>query len=70
MKTTTDIRSGFLDFFSRNGHEVRPSGALVPHNDPTLMFANAGMNQFKNVFTGAERLPYDFAKMRARRRQT
>ena len=58
MKTTNDIRSGFLDFFGRNGHEVRPSGSLVPHNDPTLMFSNAGMNQFKNVFTGAEKLPF------------
>jgi len=58
MKTTNDIRAGFLDFFRRNGHEVRPSGSLVPHNDPTLMFTNAGMNQFKNVFTGAEKLPF------------
>ncbi len=57
-KTVSDIRTGFLDFFKRNGHEVRPSGSLVPHNDPTLMFANAGMNQFKNVFTGAEKLPF------------
>jgi len=57
-KTTSDIRSGFLDFFAKNGHEVRPSSSLVPHNDPTLMFTNAGMNQFKNVFTGAETLPF------------
>jgi alanyl-tRNA synthetase len=56
--SVNDIRSAFLDFFQRNGHEVRPSGSLVPHNDPTLMFANAGMNQFKNVFTGAEKLPF------------
>ena len=56
--SVSDIRSGFLDFFKKNGHEVRPSGSLVPHNDPTLMFANAGMNQFKNVFTGAEKLPF------------
>jgi len=59
--STNDIRSGFLDFFKRNGHEIRPSGSLVPHNDPTLMFANAGMNQFKNVFTGAEKLPFSRA---------
>jgi alanyl-tRNA synthetase len=58
MKNVNDVRSAFLDFFKRNGHEVRPSSSLVPHNDPTLMFANAGMNQFKNVFTGAEKLPY------------
>ena len=55
-KTVNDIRSGFLEFFKRNGHEIRPSSSLVPHNDPTLMFTNAGMNQFKNVFTGAEKL--------------
>jgi len=61
MKNTNDIRSGFLEFFKTNGHEVRPSSSLVPHNDPTLMFANAGMNQFKNVFTGAEKLPYSRA---------
>jgi alanyl-tRNA synthetase len=58
MKNVNDIRAGFLDFFAANGHEVRPSSALVPHNDPTLMFTNAGMNQFKNVFTGVEKLPY------------
>ena len=61
MKSTTNIRAGFLEFFGKNGHEVRPSGSLVPHNDPTLMFANAGMNQFKNVFTGAEKLAYSRA---------
>ncbi|MBY0407382.1 MAG: alanine--tRNA ligase, partial [Rickettsiales bacterium] len=58
MHSVNEIRSGFLEFFKRNGHEVVPSSSLVPHNDPTLMFANAGMNQFKNVFTGAEKLPY------------
>jgi alanyl-tRNA synthetase len=57
-KTVSDVRAGFLDFFAKNGHEVRPSGSLVPHNDPTLMFTNAGMNQFKNVFTGVESLPF------------
>ncbi|MEZ5691054.1 MAG: alanine--tRNA ligase [Rickettsiales bacterium] len=61
MKTVSDIRSCFLDFFKRNGHEICPSGSLVPHNDPTLMFANAGMNQFKNVFTGAEKLAFSRA---------
>lgn len=59
--SVNDVRSGFLDFFKANGHEVVPSSSLVPHNDPTLMFANAGMNQFKNVFTGAEKLPYSRA---------
>lgn len=61
MHNVNDIRRGFLDFFKRNGHEVVTSSSLVPHNDPTLMFANAGMNQFKNVFTGAEKLPYSRA---------
>ena len=58
MKNVNDIRSAFLDFFKRHGHETCPSSSLVPHNDPTLMFTNAGMNQFKNVFTGVEKLPY------------
>lgn len=61
MKTTSDIRATFLDFFAQHKHEVRPSSSLVPHNDPTLMFTNAGMNQFKNVFTGAEKLPFSRA---------
>src|SRR4029077_6219666 len=47
-----------LDYFARNGHEIVPSSPLVPRNDPTLMFTNAGMVQFKNVFTGLEKLPY------------
>ena len=51
---TNEIRRAFLDFFAANDHEVAPSGPLVPHNDPTLLFVNAGMVQFKNVFTGAE----------------
>jgi alanyl-tRNA synthetase len=50
-----DIRSTFLDYFAKNGHEVVASSPLVPRNDPTLMFTNAGMVQFKNVFTGAEK---------------
>ena len=60
-KTVSDVRAGFLDFFKKNGHEIRPSSSLVPHNDPTLMFTNAGMNQFKNVFTGVEKLPFSRA---------
>ncbi len=58
MKTVNDIRSAFLDYFGRNGHTVVQSASLVPHNDPTLMFTNAGMVPFKNVFTGAETRPY------------
>ncbi|WP_158806839.1 alanine--tRNA ligase [Beijerinckia sp. L45] len=53
-----EIRSAFLDYFGRHGHEVVPSSPLVPRNDPSLMFTNAGMVQFKNVFTGHERRPY------------
>ncbi len=58
MPTTNDIRSLFLDYFARHDHTVVPSSSLVPHNDPTLLFTNAGMVQFKNVFTGLERRPY------------
>ncbi len=58
MSGVNEIRSHFLEFFRTNGHEVVPSGSLVPRNDPTLMFTNAGMVQFKNVFTGVERRPY------------
>ncbi|MBI4030915.1 MAG: alanine--tRNA ligase [Proteobacteria bacterium] len=58
MKTVNDIRSEFLSFFNKRGHEVMPSSSLVPHNDPTLMFTNAGMNQFKDVFTGKETRGY------------
>jgi alanyl-tRNA synthetase len=58
MQTTNDIRSAFLDYFARNGHEIVPSSPLVPRNDPTLLFTNAGMVQFKNVFTGLEKRPY------------
>ncbi len=53
-----EIRSAFLNYFKRHGHEIVPSGPLVPRNDPTLMFTNAGMVQFKNVFTGLEKRPY------------
>ncbi|OYW11521.1 MAG: alanine--tRNA ligase, partial [Acidiphilium sp. 37-67-22] len=58
MTSSNDIRATFLDFFARNGHEVVPSAPLVPRNDPTLMFVNAGMVPFKNVFTGHEHRPY------------
>src|SRR6185312_5001242 len=58
---TNEIRAAFLDYFARNGHEVVPSSPLVPRNDPTLLFTNAGMVQFKNVFTGAEKRPYSRA---------
>jgi alanyl-tRNA synthetase len=58
MSGVNDIRSNFLAFFTREGHEIVPSSPLVPRNDPTLMFTNAGMVQFKNVFTGLEKRPY------------
>ena len=58
MKTLSDIRSAYLDYFKSKGHEVVPSSPLVPHNDPTLMFTNAGMVQFKDTFIGKEKRPY------------
>ena len=58
MPSLSDIRSTFLDFFARNGHQVVASGPLVPRNDPTLMFTNSGMVQFKNLFTGVETRDY------------
>ena len=58
MTSTNEIRTLFLDYFKRNGHEVVRSSPLIPHNDPTLLFVNAGMVPFKNVFTGAEKRPY------------
>ncbi len=61
MTTTNDIRSQFLGYFADQGHEVVSSSPLVPRNDPTLLFTNAGMVQFKNVFTGAESRPYSRA---------
>ena len=61
MSGVNEIRSTFLDYFKKNGHEVVPSSPLVPRNDPTLMFTNAGMVQFKNVFTGLEQRPYSTA---------
>ena len=61
MSGVNEIRSAFLDYFKKNGHEVVASSPLVPRNDPTLMFTNAGMVQFKNVFTGLEQRPYSTA---------
>src|SRR5438105_4399786 len=61
MQTTNEIRSAFLDYFARHDHEIVPSSPLVPRNDPTLLFTNAGMVQFKNVFTGLEKRPYQRA---------
>ncbi len=61
MHTTNDIRAAFLDYFAKNGHEIVASSPLVPRNDPTLLFTNAGMVQFKSVFTGVEKRPYQRA---------
>ena len=61
MPTLNDIRSTFLNYFEKQGHEVVASSPLVPRNDPTLMFANSGMVQFKNLFTGVERRDYQRA---------
>ena len=61
MTGVNAIRSHFLDFFAKADHQIVASGPLVPHNDPTLLFTNAGMVQFKNVFTGAEKRPYSRA---------
>ena len=61
MPTVNEIRRTFLDYFAQNGHTVVASSPLVPHNDPSLLFTNAGMVQFKNVFTGVEQRPYSRA---------
>jgi alanyl-tRNA synthetase len=61
MSGVNEIRSAFLNYFAANGHAMVPSSPLVPRNDPTLMFTNAGMVQFKNVFTGVEKRPYQRA---------
>ena len=54
MLSTNQIRQSFLDYFAKNDHQIIASSSLIPHNDPSLMFCNAGMNQFKNYFTGLE----------------
>ncbi len=56
--SSNQIRDAFLKFFERNGHRIVPSASLIPYNDPTLLFTNAGMNQFKDVFLGNEKRPY------------
>ena len=61
MKSTAQIRREFLDFFAERGHRVVRSSPLVPANDPTLLFTNAGMVQFKDVFLGAEKRDYSRA---------
>ena len=61
MATANEIRRAFLDYFAKNGHEIVSSSPLVPLNDPTLLFTNAGMVQFKNVFTGVEQRDYSRA---------
>jgi alanyl-tRNA synthetase len=61
MSSVNEIRAAFLDYYAREGHQVVPSSPLVPRNDPTLLFTNAGMVQFKNVFTGVEKRPYSTA---------
>ncbi len=58
MQTSSQIRECFLKFFERNGHKIVPSSSLIPFNDPTLLFTNAGMNQFKDIFLGNEVRPY------------
>jgi alanyl-tRNA synthetase len=58
MKSSAELRKAFLEYFAERGHEVVPSSALVPQNDPTLLFTNAGMVQFKDVFLGREKRPY------------
>ncbi len=61
VKTVQDIRDTYLNFFEKNGHQRVASSPLVPQNDPTMMFTNSGMVQFKNIFTGAETRPYNRA---------
>ena len=69
----SEVRSTFLRYFEQHGHKIVHSSSLVPANDPTLLFTNAGMNQFKDVFLGIEKRDYNarhlVAEVRARRRQ-
>ena len=58
---SADIRKKFLEFFESKGHQIVASSSLVPHDDPTLLFTNAGMNQFKDVFLGFDKRPYSRA---------
>ena len=60
-KTLKNVRKSFLNYFSNKKHKIVESSNLVPSNDPTLMFTNSGMVQFKNVFTGLEKRPYNTA---------
>jgi alanyl-tRNA synthetase len=72
MTSVNQIREAFLAYFEKHGHTRRASAPLVPQNDPTLLFVNAGMVPFKNIFTGAETPDSpraDLAEMRPRRRQ-
>ncbi|MDF1554799.1 MAG: alanine--tRNA ligase-related protein, partial [Deferrisomatales bacterium] len=59
--TGNEIRQRFLDYFASKGHQIDPSSPLIPQNDPTLLFTNAGMVQFKDVFTGQEKRAYSRA---------
>ena len=59
--STSEIRTAFLEYFRSEGHQVVASSSLVPHNDPTLLFTNAGMNQFKDVFLGSDLRSYNRA---------
>src|SRR5260370_35728035 len=59
--TSREVRSSFLKYFEKNGHTIVPSSSLVPSDDPTLLFTDAGMNQFKDVFLGKEQRPYQRA---------
>ena len=61
MKSSSEIRKAFLDYFHEKDHEIVASSSLVPENDPTLLFTNAGMVQFKDVFLGIDKRPYNKA---------